>query len=388
MRYFRQLPMLPALRCGLLLSIAIPSSVGPVRRGQQAENSPRSSPTPAATTSSPLHPTVSRIRGLRVDPGLAPGNSGITFDGFWLPGRFEATLEPTDSNYDPPNLEFSLVSPGTIELDGVTLEVRLPFYIATHELASGQLGAMGGDRWGSQFGFYLWQSKRWRDDDRIAFESLADFKLYMQDPDRPAIIFDTELAVDIVRQLNTMTNASFEVPSIGQWILAMRAGQPSRYWWGDSAADAPDGAISSIKGASTNKLRGLRRVGEGASNALGLTNMVGNVRELVLPSDEERDAIAARLTKRTAPQDQLASNSRPSCLPRGVWLALGGASYTSSMYGRAVAETELTGEIDRENRSWEAILEHCQVEFEPVFAGSPAWCSGIRLVLPIGPRQH
>ncbi|MBL9149330.1 MAG: SUMF1/EgtB/PvdO family nonheme iron enzyme [Phycisphaerae bacterium] len=381
-------PLSWALACGLLFAADESPGAERLLSCSQAATSHQAATAPDASISNPsLHPTVSQIRGIRIPPDLSPDTSGIIFDGFWLPGRIETDLENTDEDYDPEKLELSLVSPGTVEFDGVSLEVKLPFYIATRELATNQVGALGGLRWTSQLGYYFWQSQRWRHDERVPFDSLDHFKIYMQKPEHPAIVFDPDLAVELVRQLNESRNATFDLPSVGQWMLAMRAGQPSRYWWGDTAAAAPAGAISSIPGKDTSKLRGFRPVGEGVANPLGLVNMIGNLRELALPSDVERNAIAARLEKRSDLRAETAGIARPTRLPRGAWLALGGASWTPMMFGLPVSSTELSAELDLESDSWEAIVRLCQVEFDPTFTGGRTWCSGLRVVLPISPRN-
>jgi serine/threonine-protein kinase PpkA len=102
--------------------------------------------------------------------------------------------------------------------------------------------------------------------------------------DRPVIHVSWEDANSYAQWLSKTTGKKFRLPSEAEWEYVSRAGNTSRYWWGDSEQDAKGkancrrGCSSSFSGLFGSKTA---PVGSYLPNAFGVHDTAGNVSEWV-----------------------------------------------------------------------------------------------------------
>ena len=129
---------------------------------------------------------------------------------------------------------------------------------------------------------------------------------------------DTRYATTLIDKINTRTNLKFDFPTEAQWEYACRAGTTTTYYWGNSMN-------GDYVWYSSNASDGPRPVGGKKSNAWGLYDMCGNVREWV------RDWYGA-LSYGTNPLGASSNTNGYRTKRNGSWLC-GATSCTSSARG-------------------------------------------------------
>ncbi|MEM1180550.1 MAG: CHAT domain-containing protein [Acidobacteriota bacterium] len=146
------------------------------------------------------------------------------------------------------DMEFALIEPGTVEIEGQTLTVEKAYCTAKKELSRRDYKAI--------YGHYPW-----RDGGR--------------NPLWPASNMTVAEAREGAALLNVREpGANYRVPTRIQWEFAARAGATTRFFFGDDAAEL------STRGRCGDD-RGFTNVGSYPPNAWGLHDVHGNVAELV-----------------------------------------------------------------------------------------------------------
>jgi formylglycine-generating enzyme required for sulfatase activity len=95
---------------------------------------------------------------------------------------------------------------------------------------------------------------------------------------RPVINVSWQDANEFIGWLSEQTGQQFRLPTEAEWEYAARAGSATDYWWGDEFS--PDFANAAGTGGR-DRWTTTAPVGEFPSNAFGLYDMSGNVREWV-----------------------------------------------------------------------------------------------------------
>lgn len=102
----------------------------------------------------------------------------------------------------------------------------------------------------------------------------------LNDPDSPAVYISWNDAQAFIAALNSLTGATFRLPSEAEWEYACRAGTTTRFYWGDDPGYTVGNDYEWWKyNAWDYNKRYAHVVGEKLPNAWGLYDMSGNVRE-------------------------------------------------------------------------------------------------------------
>lgn len=213
-----------------------------------------------------------------------------------LPRWIELDIRPGDWGRDEPvpgaMMRFVLVEPADLIVDGVQMSVERPFYIATTELTLKQAGF-----YAAPPGMGMKEDlERWRG---IVRAKLTGLRAYQKDQEKvlaylenwqyPYIFGSLPQAANFTANLTLHSGMYVRLPTVAEWYLAMRAGRSTAFWWGDEWDPAQAG-IEMPKDIEVKMwpIDRLQAVTEGKPNPLGLYHVIGNVSEIVYPSDEER----------------------------------------------------------------------------------------------------
>jgi len=305
------------------------------------------------------------------------GRETIAVDGQSLPHRFSVSVNTphcTVKEADP--IEFVLVLPGDVTIDGLTLRVRTPFYISTTELSNGQFARLRHlcireyDHYGSDI------IVRTRFDLDVPGCDIDRIDEYHGDPQLPALGVDLADAAVVARHLSMNTGMRGRLPGLGEWFRAMRAESDALYYWGNEAlAGRRPRERSAPLQVSCELMQTITHVDIGEANPLGLKNMLGNVAELVIPSDVEREILRGHF----GPDAPHAVHERHRRLGMALAhhsaLAVGGSVQT--------ADGWLNLDIDEFVLTWTGLLGFSQIDERAPLCYHMHWCTGMRLVIDI-----
>jgi len=323
-----------------------------------------------------FHPYFERV----IVPQRNATGKAVLLDGKPIPMRF--TLRIADENIpEAQPMEFVLVMPQNIEIDGLIFSVDRPFYIATTELSNGQYAALFG---GAQASFknyeafvahqYYAARFAWDTPD----EALAGIRKHLENPAMPALALGPGEAAARAARLSAITRMDVRLPTIAQWFCAMRAGSGERFWWGDSL---PEASVAWRTGSAREEaaFEHLRAVDDGALNPLGLHHMVGNAGELAFPSEREREILRTRFGPR-APDATIERHTEVGFTVRpSSALVLGGSVTT----GNTMEEARSWESFVRRTTQWDELLLWNQMEVNPGWCFHINWCTGVRFVIEI-----
>jgi hypothetical protein len=274
-------------------------------------------------------------------------------------------------------LRFALIEPGSTTLGGVKFDTDRAFYIMETELSQGAFAAIMGfdDDW------VALEEDKLRLDGRVTASQLPLIFSYLSKPDKPVLCMDAASGGVIAARVSDRTNLICRLPNIGEWMLSMRGGAETRYWWGNEIAD---GDIARTTGTETfgspfDELARVRDVGNGKQNNFGMVNIVGNADELVWPSDAERIKIRERY-KRSWNDD------RPKATIYGLSaLRMGGSVLTGLGDNLPIGvDSEWRMNFDADVLDLKRILTFHQVYRNDRW-GTLDYCTGLRLVIELPP---
>ncbi len=221
----------------------------------------------------------------------------VTVNGHRMPSRFKVSCHG-DVGINVPeatDIEFALVTPRSVNVDGLSFKVDRPFYIAATELSNAQyasLSSLGGVYY-EYDDFVVHQSVAARMDPNVVTRWLPLIEEYLRRPNAPALTLTLGEAGDSARTLMVRSGLNVRLPRLAEWFVAARGYKESEFWWGDEVDET---LIAWRSNAPTirNSFEFIRDVNDGVPNPLGLYNVFGNAGELVVPSLAEREVLRQR----------------------------------------------------------------------------------------------
>ncbi len=176
----------------------------------------------------------------------------------------------------------------------VVIEIARPFALGRHEVTRAEYaGFLTDSAYEPQSGCRVWDAAlaRFSMDGRRGFQDLATPAA--PSDEMPASCISFQDAQAYVQWLSAKTGARYRLPSEAEWEYAARAGSRTLRPWGDGADSGCDFANTYDLVAAARYRLGwpeapcrdgfadLAPVGQFASNAFGLQDMIGNVGEWV-----------------------------------------------------------------------------------------------------------
>lgn len=290
-------------------------------------------------------------------------SQAVMVDGSVIPERFTLRVSSNRevrSRFTVAPLEFVLLRPQVVEIDGIGFAVDKPIYIATTELSNAQAAVLSGaDVAKDGYDLFVrheleavastWLLDNW-------YEEIEDFRnwskdhppptgepdgandillhviAYLVDLDKPVLVMDLERAAHAARLLESSSQMFVRLPGLAEWFTAMRAGARTKYWWGDEA----DLATVTVSDSGPMKpfpmyLSDIRDVTEGKSNALGLLHVLGNAEEIAFPSTMERMILRQHFgTHATRPGTSGDRRRERYNMQSTTWVRMGGSVRAST----------------------------------------------------------
>ena len=274
-------------------------------------------------------------------------------------------------------MEFVLVLPGEVHLDGIDLPVASPFYISTTELSNAQFAQLRHHGQLNRYADFAFESSMWaRLDVEVAGCDLDRIFDYFSDPELPIVGVDLTDAAVVSARLSTTLRMHVRLPTLGEWFQAMRSGSPGPYWWDEGTlAERRSEGCTMPREVSCELMQELSDVNVGEQNALGIRNMLNNVAELVVPSDEERQMLRRRFGPNATEAIREPDRAAGMAISQHGALAIGGSVQTLSGWALLSADEFVA--------TWEGILAWSQINVKQSPCYELQWATGMRLVIDL-----
>ena len=201
-------------------------------------------------------------------------------------------------------IEFVLVMPGEATIDGVEFRAERPFYLAAAPLDQAQYAA---NMLGQGEGYLDYES--FRDSEKMlarlnprhTAEIIGFLDAYLADPALPAVRQDVASASKALLNLSGTLGLPARLPMLGEWFVAVRGGSEDGPFWSGNQPTWDEIVWAGDYEQGVTWLQSAQRIRPAASaptsHPLGLREMIGNVADLVFPSESERAAVAERLSQ-------------------------------------------------------------------------------------------
>lgn len=208
---------------------------------------------------------------------------------------------------DIQGIAFVHIAPQNTDIGyGITIPIKRGFYISRTELSNAAFLRYRYPLAGS----YEQSTALYVDARSALLQKRVDsdsdaLERYIAQRDMPAVFVSLTDAMVLCDSVSAQTGLTCRLPTISEWLCAMRAGRASRYWWGDNPpVDAGAERHRDLLGYSAE----LRDVENGERNPFGIINLLGNVAEAVIPSCRERKELHEALRNSTLTDEP--SNAR------------------------------------------------------------------------------
>lgn len=208
-------------------------------------------------------------------------------EGVRLPNQFSIVF----ADHMASSLDFVLVPSGEVQVDGVTLIQKQPVYMSTTVLSIAQAimlkdyATASGDLGRSLAGYREKQLAIWYDTVRSR-NMYEQFKAYLDNANSPYFVDGLSEVNHLAIRASQRWLCTVRVPTVSEWYHAMRAGRPTRYWWGEKwDTDKVWGEGHKIE---LGNWQAIQNTDAGVSNPWGLKQMVGGVWQTVTPDAEDR----------------------------------------------------------------------------------------------------
>jgi hypothetical protein len=296
-------------------------------------------------------PVVSEYFDSCVDLDYSPLQGGwtVTVNGEPVPTSFKVDhlFDPwRELKLDPP-LEFVLVIPQAVSLKNDPLPAPQPFYVARTVISNLDMAVIAKQSRGgyNEEGYREWWIATLRElelwDDEAGGPSTrrpshVEVAELLRDPRLPARngTMDLVNAMEIAGEVSRGTRTLTRLPTIAEWLSVLSAGTGNRFWWGDDwdPKRRMGGDGEAPPAPSRERLRQVH-IPHG-DHPLGVQNLIGNVREVVYPTSEERDILRRAIRQSaTLPEDMLHESSAIRWRAFGYGLV---ASHSGMLMGLSV----------------------------------------------------
>ncbi len=255
------------------------------------------------------------------------GRRKVFVNGHQLPFEIEfpTTIQYEDRRGAEANpIRFVLVEPSFQHVDGFRMPVGRPFYIAKTEFSmehaagtaipvtilipmpkdlvpEGEGGIRG--TFDDTYAAFVAQLK-----EKLGFSGLNDagqqvLTDHLKDRHKPYLVRNLGQIPPMACTLSSHWGVQVRLPSVGEWYAAMRGGTTEqKFWWGNDW-NPPDCWFREPGQDSTSTWRMIRSVHAGVANPHGLLHVIGNVEELVFPTESERRIIYEEVVSQLSAED-------------------------------------------------------------------------------------
>lgn len=218
----------------------------------------------------------------------------VFVDGRRIPNRI-AVVVSGNSDIASDIIEFVLVPAQTVTISGIELRVQRPFYVATTTVTIWQGFALLRTAEFDAIAFKEYQQALVADQQPMTDATANAYRRYVEDPNNPHLCIDMREASMMSRNLTLRTGMRVRCLTLGEWLAAMRGGAESNYWWGDTLPPDPPFVAGPAKSLADGLNRIQRSDAKSTRHPLGLAHALGNVAQVVYPSDCERATIRRHL---------------------------------------------------------------------------------------------